>query len=585
MSQGSLKQLADLRGSFGPYRRALVFGLLAIAASVGVGLFAPLVVGHAVDRFREDVSAATLAFYSGGLLLITLVRGIFSFTQRSLIVKVSRDIELDLRNEYFAHLERMHQGYFQESAIGDLMARATKDLQAVRMLCGPAIMYSVTTVLAALGSLIFMVRIHPRLTLAAMVTMPLVALATQVFGSRIHDLFEEVQGRFAALTAKVQENLSGLRVVRAYARERWEEAQFEALDQAYVEQNRKLIRWTAVFHPLLQVLVGCGFASVLWYGGRLMIAGELTIGEFVAFHFFLARLVWPMIAVGWVVNLVQRGTASLARIREVLDTSPSIQDRLPLIQLRAFRGEIELRRLSFAYRPHGPWALRDVDLQVPAGSTLGIVGRVAAGKSTLLQLIPRLLEVPEGVLFVDLEDVNRYPLAALREAVAMVPQESFLFSTTIRDNVLMGRPGSTDQEVREAVTLAGLEADLALFPSGLDTLVGERGITLSGGQKQRVALARALLRRAPILLLDDCLSAVDAETEQQILQGLRQGADGRTVLMASHRTSAVEAADQILVLEGGRRAELGTHLELLQNQGIYWRFYQRQQMEDELAAI
>jgi ATP-binding cassette subfamily B protein len=430
-----------------------------------------------------------------------------------------------------------------------------------------------------------MARIHPRLTLVALCTMPLVAFSTKVFGERIHALFEQVQQRFSDLSTRAQENFAGVRVVRAYAQEVPEEGAFAALNRRYVEGNRRLIQWTAAFHPLLQALIGVGFVAVLWYGGVLAQRGAITVGEFVTFNLFLSKLVWPMIAIGWVINLVQRGAASLGRILEILRAEPSVRDEPPLVDLPAVRGEVEMRDLTFAHQGQAAPILEGVSLRARAGDTVAIVGRTGAGKSTLLALLPRLVNPPPGTLFVDGVDTRRVRLAELRQAIGMVPQESFLFSASIRDNIALGRPEAADPEIEEAARLAGLVEDLAAFPRGLDTLVGERGITLSGGQKQRVALARALLRRPRILILDDCLSAVDTQTEERILRHLRGVFAGRTVFLVSHRISTVREADQILVLERGRVVEHGRHDELVAAGGLYADLDRRQKLEEELQAV
>jgi ATP-binding cassette subfamily B protein len=580
-----LKRLAYLWPYLRHHRRNLVLGLLAILASVAVGMMNPLLVGRAIDALRVEVTRRTLLTYGGLILGVALVQGVFSYLQRMILVSMSRDVELEIRNEYFAHLERQPPGFFHDHSTGDLMARATNDLQAVRMLCGPAIMYSANTLFAGAGSLFFMSRIHPGLTLLALVTMPLVAGATQLFGQRIHSLFSQVQEKFSDISARVQENLAGVRVVRAYAQEEREKAEFERVNRNYLEGNRRLIGWTVSFHPLLQGLIGLGFVAVLWYGGNLVLRGTITVGQFVTFNFFLAKLVWPMIAIGWVINLAQRGTASLVRIRNVLDVEPAVRDEEPLFDPGDILGSVRFSHLTFAYREEAEPVLAGVDFQAAAGQTVAVVGRTGAGKSTLLALIPRLVDPPAGSLFVDGIDVRRLPLARLRSAIGMVPQETFLFSATIRDNITLGRPEATQEEVEEAARLAHLEPDLALFPKGLDTVVGERGITLSGGQKQRVALARALLRWPRILLLDDCLSAVDTQTEEQILHNLRTVFEGRTVFLVSHRISTVKDADLILVLDQGRIVERGTHERLIAVGGLYADLHQRQLLEEELAAV
>ncbi len=579
-----LARLSFLFPYFRRYRWKLVWGLLSILAAALFGLLSPLLIGQGVDALKTALTGGTVARYALLVVGAAVVQGVFTYLQRLILVTMSRDIEFDLRDLYFAHLEKQPQAFFHARPTGDLMARATNDLQAVRMLAGPAIMYSANTVMTAAGSLVFMARINLRLTLLALVTMPFVALATNIFGSRIHRLFEVVQAQFASISARVQENLAGVRVVRAYAQEEPELAEFRRLNDEYVDGNRRLTAWTAAFHPLLQALIGVGFAAVLWYGGALVMRREISLGEFVTFNGFVAKLIWPMIALGWVINLVQRGTASLGRIRSVLDVPPAIVDEEPLLPLGEVRGAVRFAGLSFRYAD-GPLVLADIDFEVPAGRTVALVGRTGAGKSTLLALVPRLVDPPPGTLAVDGVDVRRLPLAELRGAIGMVPQETFLFSATVAENIALGRPDAPREEVADAARLAGLEEDLAAFPHGLDTVVGERGLTLSGGQKQRVALARALLREPRILLLDDCLSAVDTQTEERILKNLRRVFRGRTVFLVSHRISTVESADLILVLDRGRIVERGTHAELLAAGGLYAELDQRQRLEEELAAV
>ncbi len=580
-----MHQLRRLFDYFRPHRRQLQLGICSILATAGVGLMAPLIIGLGIDALHQQVTPRRLLTYAALLVIVATVQGFFSFLQRKTLVTMSRNIELDLRRDLFCHLQRLDPAFYQHSYTGDLMARATNDLEAVRRLCGPAIMYGTNTLFVATGALLFMYRIHPWLTLLSLCTLPVVALITQLFGQRIHSLFKVVQADFSRLSAKVQESLAGSRVVRAYAQEEAEERAFDQLSYNYVESNRQLIRWNAAFRPLLQLMIGLGIVAVLYFGSQLLIDGRITVGQFVSFNLFLTKLTWPMIAIGWVINITQRGLASFGRIREILDTEPGVRDQEPLEQPKNLTGAVRFDHLDFTYPGASPAVLRQIDFAVDAGTRVALVGRTGAGKSTLLSLIPRLYEPEAGSLWIDGYDVRRLPLATLRGMLAMVPQETFLFSATIRDNVAFGSPEASSEEIQQAVRLAGLDEDLQDFPAGLDTIVGERGISLSGGQKQRVALARAVLRQPRLLLLDDCLSAVDAQTEERILNNLRTFFPGRTVFQVSHRISAVEGADLILVLDGGRIVERGNHRELLDQGGLYADLEQRQRLEDQLATV
>ena len=576
-----MRKLRPLFPYFRRCRRQLILGMVCVVATASLAMVSPILIGRAIDAMRADVSQRTLLLYGVTLLGVTAFQGLFRYSQRMILVGASRHIEYDLRNDYFAHLESLEGGFYQDHSTGDLMARATNDLEAVRMLCGPAIMYSTNTVVVGTAALVLMTTVHTGLTLVALCSLPLVAMATRFFGEKIHVLFGEVQGKFSDLSTKVQENLAGARVVRAYAQESREREAFAGLSEGYIDSYRKLVRWNAAFNPSLHALIGLGFAVVLAYGGWLMLGGTITLGQWVTFHLFFGELVWPMVAIGWVINLFQRGTASLARIQEVLERPPKIIDRQPVVQLPGIDGRLEVRDLSFAY-DEGPEVLRGLDLDIEAGTTVAIVGRTGAGKSTLLSLIPRLVEPPAGTLRIDGVDVLHLPLQQLRGAIAMVPQESFLFSIPVHDNIAFGRPEASREEVLRAAELAGLGSDLEGFPHGLDTVVGERGVTLSGGQRQRVALSRGLLRDPRILLLDDCLSAVDAHTEEEVMRNLRTVFPGRTVFFVTHRTSAARSADLILVLEDGRIAERGNHHELLAHGGFYAELHHRQQLEEEL---
>ena len=582
-----LTQLKPLVPYLRPYRGRMIAGIACVAGTAWVGLLAPWVIGVAIDQLRTAVTRERLLTYAAILVAINLVKGVFQFAQRRILIAASRDIERDLRDAYFDQLTRLDSAFFHRHKTGDLMARASNDLEAVRQICGPAIMYASNTVLTAVGALVFMFGISPSMTVLVLCTLPLIAVVTRFFGQRIHKLFGQVQDRFSILSSRVQENVAGSRVVRAYGQEQAQMEAFRSVSADYVEANRRLIRWNAAFSPLLQLVTGIGFALVLGYGGKLMLDGQLTIGAFVGFNLFLGKLTWPMIAIGWVINLITRGTASLARIQAVIDTEPAIQTPAVPYHPRRVDGAITFDHLRFAY-DQGSDVLHDVDLRIAAGETLAVVGRTGAGKSTLLSLIPRLIDPPRGTLRIDDRDIRDFALRDLRRAIAMVPQETFLFSATLGENIAFGLHDDappSDDALRHIAGVAGLDNDLAGFPDGLDTLVGERGLTLSGGQKQRVALARALLCDPRILLLDDCLSAVDTETEETILRNLRTIFPGRTVLLVSHRVSAARLADRIVVLDAGKVAELGTHDALVERGGLYADLVRRQKLEDALAAV
>ncbi|MCA1629334.1 MAG: ABC transporter ATP-binding protein/permease [Acidobacteria bacterium] len=497
---------------------------------------------------------------------------------------MSRHVEYDLRRDFYAHLQRMPLSFFQANRIGDLMARATNDLAAVRQLAGPMIMYTLQTVFVVVFILPLMLRISVRLTLLLFVTMPLVSLTVKYFGQQVHARFEKIQEFFSQISARAQENFTGVRVVRAYAQEGAEIAVFNSLNREYAERNLSLVRIEAMMRPLLQFLIGLGYVLILWYGGSLAVRGSISVGQFTEFSLYLTRLIWPLIALGYVVNLYQRGTASLKRMNAIFATEPAIKDEPGVRGQPQIKGRIEFRDLHFRYGESLPEVLRGIDLTIEAGQTVAFVGRTGTGKSTLMNLISRLLDPPPGAVFADGVDVRDYPLEQLRSAVGYVPQETFLFSDALAENIAFGVERAERAEVEWAAEIAGLSGDVRGFPEGFDTLVGERGITLSGGQKQRTAIARAVMRQPRILILDDALSSVDTYTEEKILAQLRGVMRERTSLIVSHRVSTVRDADLICVLDEGHIVERGTHDELLARGGEYAALYERQLLEEELAA-
>ncbi len=610
------KRLRPLLPYMKRYRWGYVTGLLCVFLHNGIWILFPKVLGMAADKLHEGVTQQKLLVYAGLLLAIGLTKGIFQFLTRWIVIGISRDIEFDLRNDLFERLEGLSYSYYQKHRTGDIMARATNDLSAVRNLLGPAIMYSANTIVLTVGALAFMMSISPRLTLYTFLPFPIASVLIQYFGRQIHDRFERIQAMFSDISARAQENFSGARLIRAYVQEEAEIRAFEQENKEYIRRSLKLVRLMGMLWPTLEFMLGCAIVLVIWLGGReviggqstvrlathisglisggtppieapalvttLQIPGSMSVGEFVSFNMYMLQLMWPIIALGYVINLFQRGTASLGRLNEIMQEQPEIQDT-PTAQDRQTDGEIEFRGLNFSY--DGKQVLHDVNLRIPAGSSLAIVGPTGSGKTTLVSLIPRIYDAAPGSILIDSRPIRDYSLASLRHSIGFVPQETFLFSDRIRENIALGVNSATDSEIHAAADAANIAADIESFPEGYETLVGERGITLSGGQKQRTAIARALIRDPKILILDDALSSVDTHTEDKILNHLRDVMRGRTTIFISHRVSTVRNADRIAVLHGGRVVELGTHDELLALNGYYSDLYNKQLLEEELAEV
>jgi len=563
------------------YKKGYVIGFVALILTQVVGVTIPLVIKDTFDALTRGVTVQKLAFFALLLLGIALVKAIFQFWMRWILIGISRDVEYDLRNDLFSHLMRQDLRYYNEHRTGDLMAKLTNDLSAVRNIVGPGIMYSANTVVTGIATITLMAHLDLHLTLLALAPLPLASIAVKFFGQRIHERFEKIQAMYSDLTERVRENLSGVRMVRAFRQEEPEIQQFDRMNRVYVEKNNGLILITSFLWPALALLFAASFLLIMVVGGEHVLSGRITIGTFAAFNVYLMYLIWPIIALGWVTNIIQRGLASMGRLWTIFAAQPTIDDRLvPGDPVRALKGEIEFRNLNFAYNGHP--ILKNINLHIPAGRTLAIVGATGSGKTTLAALVPRLFDAEEGSVLVDGIPVRHVPLKTLRSHIGFVPQETFLFSDSIRENIRFGVPNSSDDDVEGAAEISNIRPDILGFPKGFDSMVGERGLTLSGGQKQRVAISRAIMRDPRILILDDALSSVDTYTEEKILRHLTEVMAGRTTILISHRVSTIRNADEIVVLHDGTIVERGSHEELLAMNGHYTELYNKQLIEESL---
>lgn len=604
-----MEELRKFAGYFTPYKWHVVAGIFFILCSMSFGLYVPYLVGDAIDDFKMSefngsLSVQKISVHAALILTASFLSGIFLFWQRRLLINASRHIEYDMRRDFYAALVNQPLEYFQNNRVGDLMARATNDLGAIRQIVGPMILYSFQAVFALAIVLPTMLRVNVKLTLLLLIPMPFVSLTVKFLGAQVHARFEKIQEFFSDITARAQENLTGVRVVRAYAQEDAEIEKFQLLNREYAKRSVALVKFQAAMRPLMLFFIGLGFVIIVAVGVPMAVRGEITAGNFTAFILYLQRMIWYLIALGYVVNLYQRGTASLKRFNEILETVPTIKDAPDAAPQQKIKGNIEFRRLNFAY--NGTPVLRDINLKINAGQTVAFVGKTGSGKSTLISLIPRLLDAPEETIFVDDVPIRKFPLAQIRRSIGFVPQETFLFSNTLAENIAFGVESeefeikssglkaedlnesseilNVESEIVKSAEIAALADDVKDFPYQYEQLVGERGITLSGGQKQRTAIARAVMRNPRILILDDSLSAVDTYTEEKILNGLRDVRQNRTTLIVSHRVSTVRDADLICVLDNGKIIERGTHDELINLGGEYADLYQRQLLEEELEA-
>jgi ATP-binding cassette subfamily B multidrug efflux pump len=556
-----------------------------VILTVTASMFSPWILKYVVDDLRQSIERSKLPFYAAVILGISILEGFFRFWMRRILIGVSRKVEYDLRNDFLAHVQQMSLSFLQSRSTGDIMSRATNDLNAVRSVLGPGIMYSMNTITLAVIGTSVLLKLNWKLTLLAYIPLALVSVTVKKFGGQIHDRFESIQAQFSNLSTKAQENISGIRVVKAFAREESEIDEFGRLNLEYVQRNVSLIRLWGVFYPLMTALIGLSSVALLWFGGRQVINGRLTLGEFVAFMGYLAMLTWPTIAVGWVINIFQRGAASMGRILEIMEAEAEIHDEPGATAPEPVQGRLEIRNLTFRYPKSTDAVLSDINLAVPAGTILAIVGHTGSGKSTIVNLIPRLFDPPPGTIFIDGKDVRQWPLSELRKNIGYVPQETFLFSDTIRENIAFGSDsGIPDKAVNWAIRISRIEDDIETFSNKINTYVGERGLTLSGGQKQRVAISRAVITLPKILIFDDSLSNVDTYTEEKILEELTKIMSHRTTILVSHRISTVKNAHQIVVLKEGAIVEHGTHESLMESQGVYAELYRKQLLEEELAV-
>lgn len=581
-----MKSLSELNKYFKRYRTKLILGFIFILISNIFQVFVPLFLRESIDLIKEQHNFSELGKYAVYIFVAALISGVFRFLIRQTIIVVSREIEFDLRQDFWAHIIKLPARFFHNTTTGNLMAHATNDISAVRMYVGPAVMYSVDTISRFVIVIAIMISIKPLLTLYALLPLPILSYMVYRISKRIHKLFTRIQEKFSELTTKAQENLSGIRVVKSYVREESEINEFERLSKEYLDRNMDQVKVQALFMPILYLIAGVSSIIVIWIGGDMVIQNTLTLGDISAFLIYLGMLIWPMIAFGWVVNIVQQASASMKRIYKILNEDTEINDNGETDNsITEINGALEFRNVTFKYNENTPEVLKNISFKIENGQTVAIVGHTGVGKSTLVNLISRLFDIKQGDILIDGNKINKIPLAVLRKNIGMVPQETFLFSDSLHNNILYAVKNGTEENVIKAAEIAQLDKDVKSFPKGYKTILGEKGITLSGGQKQRTCLARAVAADPKILILDDSFSAVDTNTEEAILRKLKEFMKNRTSILISHRISTVKDADLILVLKDGEIYERGTHEDLVANHGIYAEMHEKQLLEKELKEL
>lgn len=581
-----MRNLLTLKKYFIKYKRKLSWGLLFIILSNIGMVYVPLLLKDAINVLQEKLTSENIIYYASLIVLTSLFSGVFRFYIRQTIIVVSREIEYDLRFDFWQKIQQLPLKYFQNNSTGNIMAHATNDINAVRMFIGPAVMYSIDTSIRLIMVLAIMVSLDLGLTFYSLIPLPLLSILVYKLGKIIHEKYTLIQEKFSDLTTKAQENFSGIRIIKSYVREESEINAFKKLSREYLDRNMNMIKYQAVIHPILFIVTGLSIIIVIWLGGGKVISKEMNLGEITAFIAYLNILIWPMIAFGWVLNIIQQAEASMKRLNKIFSEPNEIEDsEITDKAITEIQGDIEFKNITFKYGEHLPIILDNINLKIPRGTTIAIVGRTGSGKSSLINLIPRLYDVTTGEVLIDGIDVRKIPLDVLRTSVGLVPQESFLFSDTVANNISYGLKNIDIEKVITASKIAAFDKDVSSFPQGYDTIVGERGITFSGGQKQRASIARALAVDPKILILDDSFSAVDTHTEEEILTSLKSFMKGRTSIIISHRISTVKDADTIIVLHNGKIAELGTHDELISLGGIYADLHYKQLLEKELEEL